>query len=89
MSDKRNKVILYLDKLKKIFVVYTKPEVVSGKTKNKKLLVKDVDVVYNGVNDYLASFKEKWIIKEIEETKSTANELTITMKFRLELRKTE
>jgi len=89
MSDKRNKVILYFDKLKKIFIAYTKPEVKSGKTPSKKLLNEDVDVVYNGINNYVDSFKEKWIIKEIEETKSTANELTITMKFKLELRKTE
>ena len=84
MSEERNKVILYLDKLKKIFIVYTKPA-----DKKKEVLMQNVDVVYNGVNDYVDTFKEKWELKEIEETKSTLNELTVTLKFKLNLRKTK
>jgi len=84
MSEERNKVILYLDKLKKIFIVYDKPA-----DKNKEVLMKNVDVVYNGVNNYVDSFKEKWELKEIEETNSTLNELTVTLKFKLNLRKTK
>lgn len=84
MSEERNKVILYLDKLKKIFIVYDKPA-----DKKKEVLMKNVDVVYNGVNEYVDSFKEKWELKEIEETKSTLNELTVTLKFKLNLRKTK
>ena len=84
MSEERNKIILYLDKLKKIFIVYTKPA-----DKKKEVLMNTVDVVYNGVNDYVDSFKEKWELKEIEETKSTLNELTVTLKFKLNLRKTK
>ena len=84
MSEERNKVILYLDKLKKIFIVYTKPD-----EKKKEVLMNTVDVVYNGVNDYVDSFKEKWELEEIEETKSTLNKLTVTLKFKLNLRKTK
>jgi len=84
MSEERNKIILYLDKLKKIFIVYTKPA-----EKKKEVLMNTVDVVYNGVNDYVDTFKEKWELKEIEETKSTLNELTVTLKFKLNLRKTK
>jgi len=84
MSEERNKIILYLDKLKKIFIVYTKPA-----DKKKEVLMNTVDVVYNGVNDYVDTFKEKWELKEIEETKSTLNELTVTLKFKLNLRKTK
>ena len=84
MSEERNKVILYLDKLKKIFIVYDKPA-----DKKKEVLMQNVDVVYNGVNKYVDTFKEKWELDEIEETKSTLNELTVTLKFKLNLRKTK
>lgn len=84
MSEERNKIILYLDKLKKIFIVYDKPA-----DKKKEVLMQNVDVVYNGVNEYVDTFKEKWELKEIEETKSTLNELTVTLKFKLNLRKTK
>lgn len=84
MSEERNKVILYLDKLKKIFIVYDKPA-----DKKKEVLMQNVDVVYNGVNEYVDTFKEKWELKEIEETNSTLNELTVTLKFKLNLRKTK
>lgn len=84
MSEERNKVILYLDKLKKIFIVYDKPA-----DKKKEVLMQNVDVVYNGVNNYVDTFKEKWELKEIEETKYTLNELTVTLKFKLNLRKTK
>lgn len=84
MSEERNKIILYLDKLKKIFIVYDKPA-----DKKKEVLMQNVDVVYNGVNEYVDTFKEKWELKEIEETNSTLNELTVTLKFKLNLRKTK
>lgn len=84
MSEERNKVILYLDKLKKIFIVYDKPA-----DKKKEVLMQNVDVVYNGVNKYVDTFKEKWELDEIEETKSTLNELTVTLKFKLKFRKTK
>lgn len=84
MSEERNKIILYLDKLKKIFIVYDKPA-----DKKKEVLMQNVDVVYNGVNNYVDTFKEKWELKEIEETKYTLNELTVTLKFKLNLRKTK
>lgn len=84
MSEERNKVILYLDKLKKIFIVYDKPA-----DKKKEVLMQNVDVVYNGVNKYVDTFKEKWELKEIEETNSTLNELTVTLKFKLKFRKTK
>lgn len=84
MSEERNKVILYLDKLKKIFIVYDKPA-----DKKKEVLMQNVDVVYNGVNKYVDTFKEKWELNEIEETESTLNELTVTLKFKLNLRKTK
>ena len=84
MSEERNKVILYLDKLKKIFIVYDKPA-----DKKKEVLMQNVDVVYNGVNEYVDTFKEKWELDEIEETKSTLNELTVTLKFKLKFRKTK
>lgn len=84
MSEERNKVILYLDKLKKIFIVYDKPA-----DKKKEVLMQNVDVVYNGVNKYVDTFKEKWQLNEIEETESTLNELTVTLKFKLNLRKTK
>ena len=84
MSEERNKVILYLDKLKKIFIVYDKPV-----DKKKEVLMENVDVVYNGVNEYVDTFKEKWDLKQIEETKSTLNELTLTLKFKLHHRKTK
>lgn len=84
MSEERNKVILYLDKLKKIFIVYDKPA-----DKKKEVLMQNVDVVYNGVNKYVDTFKEKWELDEIEETKYTLNELTVTLKFKLNLRKTK
>lgn len=84
MSEERNKVILYLDKLKKIFIVYDKPA-----DKKKEVLMQNVDVVYNGVNNYVDTFKEKWELKEIEETNSTLNELTVTLKFKLKFRKTK
>lgn len=84
MSEEPNKIILYLDKLKKIFIVYNKPA-----DKKKEVLMQNVDVVYNGVNKYVDTFKEKWELDEIEETKSTLNELTVTLKFKLNLRKTK
>lgn len=84
MSEERNKVILYLDKLKKIFIVYDKPA-----DKKKEVLMQNVDVVYNGVNKYVDTFKEKWQLNEIEETESTLNELTVTLKFKLKFRKTK
>lgn len=84
MSEERNKIILYLDKLKKIFIVYDKPA-----DKKKEVLMQNVDVVYNGVNKYVDTFKEKWELDEIEETKSTLNELTVTLKFKLKFRKTK
>lgn len=84
MSEERNKVILYLDKLKKIFIVYDKPA-----DKKKEVLMQNVDVVYNGVNKYVDTFKEKWELNEIEETESTLNELTVTLKFKLKFRKTK
>lgn len=84
MSEERNKIILYLDKLKKIFIVYDKPA-----DKKKEVLMQNVDVVYNGVNKYVDTFKEKWELNEIEETESTLNELTVTLKFKLKFRKTK
>lgn len=84
MSEEPNKIILYLDKLKKIFIVYDKPA-----DKKKEVLMQNVDVVYNGVNKYVDTFKEKWELNEIEETESTLNELTVTLKFKLKFRKTK
>lgn len=77
MAKKRDKVLLYLDKLnKKNFLVYEEKDLL-----DLKLPIEYVD---NGTNLYLDTLTEKW---EIKEVKSSKNELTL--KFKLVLRKTE
>ncbi len=82
MKTERDKIILYLDKTKRVFIAYDKPE-------DKDVLMESVAVVYNKIDIYKDSFKERWVLKEIKETKSTSNELTVTMKFKLNIRKLE
>lgn len=76
MANKRDKVLLFLDKDKKNFLVYDE----------KDLLDKKIPVEYieNGTNKYLDTMKEKW---EIQAVKSSKNKLTL--EFKLILRKTE
>ena len=76
MEKKRDKVLIYLDRKGKNFLVYDEKDLL-----DLKLPVKYVD---NGTNLYLDTLKEKW---EIKEVKTSNNELTL--KFKLVLRKTE
>jgi len=77
MTKKRDKILLYLDKLnKKNILVYKEKDLL-----DLKLPVEYID---NGTNLYLDTLKEKW---EIKEVKSSKNELTL--KFKMILRKTE
>lgn len=76
MAKKRDKVLLYLDRKGKNFLVYDEKDLL-----DLKLPVEYVD---NGTNLYLDTLTEKWQIKEV---KSSKNELTL--KFQLVLRKTE
>lgn len=76
MAKKRDKVLLYLDRKGKNFLVYDENDLL-----DLKLPVEYID---NGTNLYLDTLTEKW---EINEVKSSKNELTL--KFKLVLRKTE
>ena len=76
MAKKRDKVLLYLDRKRKNFLVYDGKDLL-----DLKLPVEYID---NGTNLYLDTLTEKW---EIKEVKSSKNELTL--KFKLVLRKTE
>jgi hypothetical protein len=76
MAKKRDKVLLYLDRKGKNFLVYDEKDLL-----DLKLPVEYID---NGTNLYLDTLTEKW---EIKEVKSSKNELTL--KFKLVLRKTE
>lgn len=76
MAKKRDKVLLYLDRKGKNFLVYDENDLL-----DLKLPVEYID---NGTNLYLDTLTEKW---EIKEVKSSKNELTL--KFKLVLRKTE
>jgi hypothetical protein len=76
MAKKRDKVLLYLDRKGKNFLVYDEKDLL-----DLKLPVEYID---NGTNLYLDTLTEKWKIKEV---KSSKNELTL--KFKLVLRKTE
>ncbi len=77
MAKKRDKVLLYLDKLnKKNFLVYEEKDLL-----DLKLPIEYVD---NGTNLYLDTLKEKW---KIIEVKRSTNELTL--KFSMILRKKE
>lgn len=76
MAKKRDKVLLYLDRKRKNFLVYDEKDLL-----DLKLPVEYID---NGTNLYLDTLTEKW---EIKEVKSSKNELTL--KFKLVLRKTE
>ncbi len=76
MAKKRDKVLIYLDRKGKNFLVYDEKDLL-----DLKLPVEYVD---NGTNLYLDTLKEKW---EIKEVKTSNNELTL--KFKLVLRKTE
>ena len=73
---KRDKILIYLDKKGKNFLVYEEKDLL-----DLKLPVEYID---NGTNLYLDTLKEKW---EIKEVKSSKNELTL--KFKMILRKTE
>ena len=76
MAKKRDKVLLYLDRKGKNFLVYDENDLL-----DLKLPVEYID---NGTNLYLDTLTEKW---EIKEVKRSTNELTL--KFKLVLRKTE
>ena len=76
MAKKRDKVLLYLDRKGKNFLVYDEKDLL-----DLKLPVEYID---NGTNLYLDTLTEKW---EIKEVKRSTNELTL--KFKLVLRKTE
>ena len=76
MAKKRDKVLIYLDRKGKNFLVYDEKDLL-----DLKLPVKYVD---NGTNLYLDTLKEKW---EIKEVKTSENELTL--KFKMILRKTK
>lgn len=73
---KRDKILIFLDKKGKNFLVYEEKDLLDNK--------KPVEYVDNGTNLYLDTLKEKW---EIKEVKSSKNELTL--KFKLIVRKTE
>ena len=73
---KRDKILIYLDKKGKNFLVYDEKDLLDNK--------KPVEYVDNGTNLYLDTLKEKWEIKEVNSSK---NELTL--KFKLIVRKTE
>ena len=78
MAKKRDKVLLYLDRKGKNFLVYDENDLL-----DLKLPVEYID---NGTitNSILDTLKEKW---EIKEVKTSTNELTL--KFKMILRKTE
>lgn len=76
MAKKRDKVLIYLDRKGKNFLVYDEKDLL-----DLKLPVEYVD---NGTNLYLDTLKEKW---EIKEVKTSENELTL--KFKMILRKTK
>ncbi len=73
---KRDKILIFLDKKGKNFLVYEEKDLLDNK--------KPVEYVDNGTNLYLDTLKEKWEIKEVNSSK---NELTL--KFKLIVRKTE
>ena len=77
MTKKRDKILLYLDKLnKKNILVYEEKDLL-----DLKLPIKYID---NGTNMYLDTLKEKW---KIIEVKKSTNELTL--KFQMVFRNTE
>jgi hypothetical protein len=77
MAKKRDKILLYLDKLnKKNILVYEE--------KNLLDLKLPIEYIDNGTNMYLDTLKEKWVIKEV---KKSTNELTL--KFQMVFRNTE
>ena len=70
MAKKRDKVLLYLDRKGKNFLVYDEKDLL-----DLKLPVEYID---NGTNLYLDTLTEKW---EIKEVKSSKNELTLKFKL--------
>jgi hypothetical protein len=77
MAKKRDKILLYLDKLnKKNILVYEEKDLL-----DLKLPIEYID---NGTNMYLDTLKEKW---KIIEVKKSTNELTL--KFQMVFRNTE
>ncbi len=74
---KRDKILLYLDKLnRKNILVYKEEDLL-----DLKLPIEYID---NGTNMYLDTLKEKW---KIIEVKKSTNELTL--KFQMVFRNTE
>jgi hypothetical protein len=77
MAKKRDKILLYLDKLnKKNILVYEEKDLL-----DLKLPIEYID---NGTNMYLDTLKEKW---KIIEVKKSTNELTL--KFQMVFRNKE
>jgi hypothetical protein len=77
MTKKRDKILLYLDKLnKKNILVYKEEDLL-----DLKLPIEYID---NGTNMYLDTLKEKW---KIIEVKKSTNELTL--KFQMVFRNKE
>jgi hypothetical protein len=77
MAKKRDKILLYLDKLnKKNILVYKEEDLL-----DLKLPIEYID---NGTNMYLDTLKEKW---KIIEVKKSTNELTL--KFQMVFRNKE
>lgn len=70
MAKIRDKILLYLDKTKKIFLVYNETDLLKGES--------PVEYIDNGTNLYLDTLKEKW---EIKEVKTSKNELTLKFKL--------
>jgi len=72
----KNKILLYLDKKGKHFIVYDEKDLLELKI--------PVEYVDNGTNKYIDTMKEKW---EIQKVNSSKNKLTL--EFKLINRKTE
>lgn len=72
----RDKILLYLDKKGKHFLVYNEKDLLDIKI--------PVEYVDNGTNKYIDTVKEKW---EIQKVSSSKNKLTL--EFKLINRKTE
>lgn len=72
----RNKILLFLDKKGKTFIVYDEKDLPDLKI--------PIEYVDNGTNKYLDTMKEKW---EIQKVNSSKNKLTL--EFKLINRKTE
>lgn len=70
MAKKKDKIILYLDKDKKNFIVYDEKDLLERK--------KPVEYIDNGTNMYLDTLKEKW---ELLTVKSSTNKLTLEFKL--------